>query len=80
MSSTKLKILVFGQLEEAVGQKVIEMEPVTDTSELKRQLYRQFPALGSEVFRMAVNADIISSDIPLPSGATIALLPPFSGG
>lgn len=76
----KLKIQVFGQLEEVVGQKVIEIEPGADTAELKKQLIRNYPGLGKEVFRIAVNSELISSDINLPPDAVIALLPPFSGG
>jgi molybdopterin synthase sulfur carrier subunit len=75
-----ITIQFFGQLAELTGFKTFEMEEVENTSQLKKFLAERFPVLKNRKFNIAVNEDIIDTDIPLSTGNIIALLPPYSGG
>jgi molybdopterin converting factor small subunit len=76
----KIKILLFGQLKEALSADFIEMEGVEDSDILMGKLKIQFPKLADISFRIAVNKNLISSKTVITSTSEVALLPPFSGG
>jgi molybdopterin converting factor small subunit len=79
MNST-IEILAFGQIIDITGQKVLQMEHVHDTEELKASLNKTYPSIRATEYRIAVNMEIIRGNVNLNPGDVVALLPPFSGG
>ncbi len=75
-----MKVLLFGRLREGLGLEQIEVEGIKSINELKKYLSERFPALGKEVFAVAVNCEIINDDISLKEEDEIALIPPVAGG
>lgn len=76
----ELKVLVFGQLEDATGTSCATIQRVEDTSALVELLCLRYPGLKGKKFMVALDQKIIKENTPIMEGAHIALLPPFSGG
>jgi molybdopterin converting factor small subunit len=75
-----MTVRIFGQLQDIVGSNSIEFEEAADTNALIGQLQSKYPALKHAKYKVAVNRNIIQSNMVLQQDAEIALLPPFSGG
>jgi molybdopterin synthase sulfur carrier subunit len=75
-----MNILLFGQLADATGVRMLQVGPQHDTDELIRQIQLVCPSLRGLVYNLAVNRNIIQSNTVLTPDAEIALLPPYSGG
>ncbi|MEI6817134.1 MAG: MoaD/ThiS family protein [Bacteroidota bacterium] len=75
-----MKILLFGVLIDAIGEKTIEMDTSPDANSLKENLMLKHPILRSYNFVIAINKQIDYSDMTINEGDEIALLPPFAGG
>jgi len=75
-----VQILFFGSLTDIAGTASLEMDDLPGTAELTKQLHLQFPELAFAKYTMAVNKEMVTADITLTPGSTVALLPPFSGG
>jgi molybdopterin converting factor small subunit len=75
-----MDVLLFGQLAELAGGATISLDAVPDTEQLLQLLKEQYPAFQNARFTIAVNNQVTHQNTPLPEGAKIALLPPFSGG
>ena len=73
-------VKIFGQLSDVIGSNSLEVNGITNTDDLVKNLQLQYPALADSKYRLAVNRNIIQSNINLQTGAEVALLPPFSGG
>jgi molybdopterin synthase sulfur carrier subunit len=73
-------ILIFGQLTDITQQSKLQAADMPDTNALLAWLKSSYPALESAKFVMAVNGQVIQQNTMLSPGATVALLPPFSGG
>lgn len=78
--NSEINIMVFGQLAELTGSTSVKVNLPEDTDSLKKLLLEQFPALVNYNFIIAVDKRTITENINLYQGATIAILPPFSGG
>jgi sulfur-carrier protein len=76
----KIKILIFGQLAEMIGEKELEMNGYADTRSLVTALHQQFPVLAQSKYMIAVNQQMITQNTNLSENTTVALMPPFSGG
>ncbi|KIC93672.1 MoaD/ThiS family protein [Flavihumibacter solisilvae] len=76
----QLTILFFGQLAEAVGTGMETIAHVRDTVQLDELLKARYPRLNGFTYVRSVNNKVVSGITEIPEGATIALLPPFSGG
>ena len=76
----ELQITIFGQLTDITGSGSIRMPAVSNTDELLAALKKQYPALGTAKFVVAVDKKIIQGNTELAANSSIALLPPFSGG
>lgn len=76
----KIEVLLFGQISEIAGQKLIMMENVKDKNELLRAVYAAYPALSDMRFKIAINQQITETNLKLNDGDEVALLPPFAGG
>jgi molybdopterin converting factor subunit 1 len=69
--------------ERAGGPSVsIDLPEGSTVADLKSALARSLPALAPLVpsLRIAVNAEYVADDHPLPPGAEVAVIPPVSGG
>jgi molybdopterin synthase sulfur carrier subunit len=73
-------ILFFGQLTDLVGTSQLVMEEVGDTDTLVRLLKEKFPALANAKYMLALDNKMVTENTKIPSGAKVALMPPFSGG
>ena len=76
----KIKVLLFGMLSDKTRNPSVEMEDVSDTEELKRQLVERFPSLKGMQYNISVNQEIYKENVELYDGDAVALLPPFAGG
>jgi molybdopterin synthase sulfur carrier subunit len=80
MNNKKIKLLLFGQIEEIVGSKELIFEGYADTASLIAELHQRFPALVQSKYVIAVNQEMITGNASLSENSIVALLPPFSGG
>lgn len=76
----EINILAFGPIAEVIGKSEYKLTGIESLADLKNTLTNNFPELKSINFAYAINKKIISADLKLNNGDTVALLPPFSGG
>lgn len=76
----EITLLTFGVIADIVGKSNLVLNDVAFTDDLKKRLETNFPALKNINYTVAVNKQIISESTELAPNATVALLPPFSGG
>jgi len=74
-----VKIILFGKLAEIAGPSV-SVKEVADTDSLIEALHKEFPALASTKYLIAVDKQVIKENTGLNKKSIVALLPPFSGG
>lgn len=79
-----VNILLFASLREAAGsdQISVDLPPGSPVSDLIHRVSAAHPALASRLpaCRVAVNEAFATDDEPVPEGATVAIIPPVSGG
>lgn len=75
-----MKIIPFGKLADILEHKSVMVDHIFDTDGLQKALERQFPQIIHIQYLVAVNRKIVTENPLLQDDATIALLPPFSGG
>jgi molybdopterin synthase sulfur carrier subunit len=75
-----MTVLTFGVLTDIIGKSSFAVDAVSTTEELKKKLEIEFPGLKTVNFFIAVNKQMITTPTSLDANATVALLPPFSGG
>ncbi len=75
-----IKVLFFGQLVDISNVSSMEVSGVNDTEAAILFLHARFPALKNVPFVVAVNNQIVQTNTTLDAEASLALLPPFSGG
>lgn len=80
MNGHKMDILVFGQLQEITGTHTLNIQEAGDTTQLSNLLFERYPRLRDVKFAIAVDRQIVAGGAPIKPNASIALLPPFSGG
>ena len=80
----RCRILLFAQLAERVGaaQLAVELPDGATAGDALQQLVDQHEPIASMQgsLALAVDEDYASFDTPLHDGATLALIPPVSGG
>jgi len=74
-----VKVILFGKLAEIAGSSV-SVAKAADTDGLIQALHKDYPALTSAKYVIAVDKQIINGNTELNKNSTVALLPPFSGG
>lgn len=75
-----MKLKVFGQLTDLIGNSEVEIIDVSNTDKLVELLQIKYPELKNLKYKIAVNRNIIQRNTTLQQDVEIALLPPFSGG
>lgn len=79
-STETIDIIAFGVAARILGAPKITWPYIGDIEELRTALIRRYPGLRNVPFILAVNKDIRPDDQQIPPGATIAIMPPYSGG
>lgn len=74
-----IKIILFGKLADIAGNSVA-VDGVADTDSLVNALHKQYPAIASAKYLIAVDKQVIKENTSLNNNSIVALLPPFSGG
>ena len=75
-----INVIFFGQLAEYTGTESISYPLQIDTDCLLNKLMELYPSLSNVSYTVAVDKRVIKQNTILNIGATVALLPPFSGG
>lgn len=75
-----MTVLAFGMVAEIIGKTRFTVDGIASTEALKQKLEQEFPGLKAINVAIAVNKKMVSVPTPLHEDATVALLPPFSGG
>lgn len=76
-----ITIQVFGKLTEILGTNTYTIDFTKKTvAELKAQLHHTFPTLATMTYLVVVNNQKANDDTIIPVNASLALLPPYSGG
>ena len=78
--STTITILTFGTITDITGKSNFALTDISSTDELQRKLETTFPGLENIKYTIAVNKQMVTTPTQLQDGATVAILPPFSGG
>lgn len=76
----EIEIISFGQIAEFIKHQKIDISGITDTENFKQYIENQFPALKSMKYKLALNKNIVQENMEIKNPATIAIMPPFSGG
>lgn len=76
----QIQIIIFGQLTDIINTSTLTLTNVADTNSLVNELNKLYPALADRKYMIAVDKKAITENTILQQGATVALLPPFSGG
>ena len=72
--------MAFGQMAEITGTAEWKLNDVNDISSLRKMVETTYPASKNINYLIAIDKKIVNGDAPIPANATVALLPPFSGG
>lgn len=75
-----VEVQFFGQLVDKTGKSSFSLTQVGSVFELKEKLFSAFPLLQNAKFVIAINNKMANEHSEIFDGATIALMPPFSGG
>ena len=76
----EIDIISFGKIAEFLPAQKLELKDVSDTEALKTFLEKEYPGLKGMKYKMALNKQVVQHNIELRDRATIAIMPPFSGG
>jgi molybdopterin synthase sulfur carrier subunit len=75
-----VQILFFGQLTDKTGCSSATIENPQTIGKLKSVVIQKYPDLATAKFTIALNNKIAFDKEVIAEDATIALMPPFSGG
>ena len=77
----KIKLKFFGRLSELTdtNELIWETEESATLSEIEDQLNEKYPDWTAQVYRIAVNQEMVDV-VTLKDGDEVAFLPPFAGG
>jgi len=75
----EITVLTFGSITDIIGKNNF-VTNAASTEELRNELESAFPRLKTIKYAMAVNKQMVTTLTILDANATVALLPPFSGG
>ena len=76
----KVKVLLFGIFSEKADTSRVTIEGVEDMDALFQRLNAEYPFLNQTKFFIAINKEVVRSNIELSDGDEIAIMPPFAGG
>ncbi len=76
----EIEIISFGQITEFINNQKVEVDGISDTDAFKQYLEDRFPTLKDMKYKLALNKNIVQQNTEITNQATIAIMPPFSGG
>lgn len=78
----EITIKYFGLIAETVAkqEEVLVRSNSTTLEELKADLEQQYPILKEKEYQIAVNQELVKTNISITENTEIALLPAFAGG
>ncbi|PWS29969.1 MoaD/ThiS family protein [Pedobacter paludis] len=76
----EIELLSFGKIAEFITIKKLSIDGISDTDGLKKYLEDKFPQLSEIKYKLAVDKQIIQKNRIITDQATVAIMPPFSGG
>jgi molybdopterin synthase sulfur carrier subunit len=76
----KINIISFGSIAEKITEQVFNLNDVVDTDQLKNYLETRYPSLKAKKYTLALDSHQVQQNTSLSDGATVAIMPPFSGG
>ena len=76
----EITVLAFGAVADVLGKNYFTLAGAASTNDVVSHLEQEFPALKNIRYALAVNKQTVTADTALTDAATVALLPPFSGG
>ena len=78
----RVRVLLFAGLRERLGAKTVDLDVAEGArvADAIAQLERTHPQLRGQRFACAIDETYADTGAPLQDGATLALIPPVSGG
>lgn len=76
----EIDLITFGNIAEFITVQKLAFEDIEDTNGLKIYLEMHYPKLRTMKYKLALDQKIIQTNTKLKNKATIAIMPPFSGG
>ena len=76
----QVQIVLFGQLTDITGSHTLVLNGVADTNQVVAAVNKLFPAMADVKYIIAVDKKQVQENTALNETASVALLPPFSGG
>ncbi|MCX2575302.1 MoaD/ThiS family protein [Pedobacter sandarakinus] len=76
----EINLITFGKITDFAKPQTLLVNNVNNSDELKNHLEERFPELRQIKYKLAVNEALVQTNVPVPENATVAILPPFSGG
>ena len=76
----KIHIIAFGKISEFIQNQEMDISNINNTDELKQYLEQSFPQLAGTNYKLALNKDVVQTNLELANKDPIAIMPPFSGG
>lgn len=71
-----IQVKFYGSLTTVMNMTATELEEVYDTD----TVVAKFPSLAAQRYIIAVDRQVITGNVQLNEGQTVAFMPPFSGG
>ena len=72
--------MAFGKISEFIQNQEMDISNIYNTDELKQYLEQSFQELAGMKYKLALNKDVVQTNMELTNKDTIAIMPPFSGG
>ena len=83
-SQPSIRLLFFAMAQELAGEtkRHVPLEAETTVAALDARLREELPWLGTRLssYRIAVDREFATGDMPVRPGAEVAIIPPVSGG
>ncbi|MGY4385012.1 molybdopterin synthase sulfur carrier subunit [Pedobacter sp. UYP24] len=76
----EIEIISFGSISEFIDSQRMMLEGISDTDGLNSFLQERFPELQHIKYKLALNKELVQQNKKISDQATIAIMPPFSGG
>lgn len=76
----EIELITFGNISEFIMERKLTFDGIRDTDGLKIYLEANYPQLKTMKYKLALNQQMVQANRQLKHKATIAIMPPFSGG
>ncbi len=76
----EIELITFGNISEFIMERQLTFDGILDTDGLKIYLETNYPQLKTMKYKLALNQQMVQTNKQLRNKATIAIMPPFSGG